>query len=72
VEDSTGLTVLNRFAAGYGGTSKASDVKSYSFKGHASDLVDILDNEGVEKVIVFGHDWQVVLVLHADAVEDTD
>jgi soluble epoxide hydrolase/lipid-phosphate phosphatase len=43
---------------GYGGTSKLTDVKAYSFKGHCQDLTDILDHEGVQKVVVIGHDWQ--------------
>ncbi|KZO89796.1 alpha/beta-hydrolase [Calocera viscosa TUFC12733] len=49
---------------GYGDTSKAPDYKSYSFKGHATDVRDILDLENIEQVVVIGHDWGSVAAAH--------
>jgi soluble epoxide hydrolase / lipid-phosphate phosphatase len=42
---------------GYAGTSKPSDPEAYNSEGMAGDIVDILDAEGLDKVIVVGHDW---------------
>jgi soluble epoxide hydrolase/lipid-phosphate phosphatase len=42
---------------GYNGTSKPTDPSLYNSKGMAQDLVDILDHEGIQKVISVGHDW---------------
>jgi len=44
---------------GYGGTDKPTDPKLYIGSGHAQDIVDILDTEGVNQVITIGHDWGV-------------
>ncbi|KAJ7914107.1 alpha/beta-hydrolase [Mycena leptocephala] len=44
---------------GYGATDKPTDPKVYIGNGHANDVVDILDAEGVEKVIAVGHDWGI-------------
>lgn len=42
---------------GYGGTDKPTDLESYVGSGHAQDIIDILDKEGIDKVIGVGHDW---------------
>ncbi|KAJ7722821.1 alpha/beta-hydrolase [Mycena metata] len=42
---------------GYGGTDKPTDPKLYVGSGHANDIADILDAEGLEQVIAIGHDW---------------
>jgi pimeloyl-ACP methyl ester carboxylesterase len=42
---------------GYGGTDKPTDPKFYIGSGHAQDIVDIFDAEGVNQVIAIGHDW---------------
>ena len=47
---------------GYGGTDKPVDVTSYVQSGIARDLIDILDNEGVEDVIVFAHAWYALII----------
>jgi soluble epoxide hydrolase / lipid-phosphate phosphatase len=41
---------------GYGRISKPTDVSSYSSKSMTSDLSEIIDAEGTDKVIVAGHD----------------
>jgi soluble epoxide hydrolase / lipid-phosphate phosphatase len=42
---------------GYGGTSKPEDLESYEHSLMSRDIVDILDAEGVDRVISVGHDW---------------
>ncbi|KAJ7882462.1 Alpha/Beta hydrolase protein, partial [Mycena leptocephala] len=42
---------------GYGGTDKPTDPKLYIGSGHAQDIVDILDAEGVSQVVAIGHHW---------------
>lgn len=59
---------------GYSGTSKPTDPAAYSSTGLTRDLVDILDAEGIDKVISIGHDWgsfvaQRLYNHHRDRVE---
>ncbi|THH32677.1 hypothetical protein EUX98_g1520 [Antrodiella citrinella] len=42
---------------GYGGTDKPTDPAEYRMKLIAKDVVDLLDEENIEKVVVVGHDW---------------
>ncbi|KAJ4982905.1 epoxide hydrolase, partial [Stagonosporopsis vannaccii] len=42
---------------GYGGTDKPADLESYRLKTIASELVDLLDCEGVSQVVAIGHDF---------------
>lgn len=42
---------------GYGGTSKPQDVEMYKPSEIARDMVDILDAEGIDKVVSISHDW---------------
>ena len=42
---------------GYAGTDKPTDPKAYVGSGVAKDIVDIMDNESVQKAIAVGHDW---------------
>lgn len=42
---------------GYAGTDKPTDVASYKFDAMSNDLVEIIDKEGIQKVIATGHDW---------------
>lgn len=44
---------------GYGGTSKPVDPEEYKSSLLTKDLVEILDAEGIENVVVIGHDWYV-------------
>ncbi|KAI1847506.1 hypothetical protein JX265_000756 [Neoarthrinium moseri] len=58
---------------GYGGTSKPTNPSAYEFSAHTKDLTEILDQEGVEKVISVGHDWgstvaQRLYLFHPDRV----
>jgi pimeloyl-ACP methyl ester carboxylesterase len=41
---------------GYGGTSKPTDPQAYAYDLMTQDLLDILDAEGIEKVVSIGHD----------------
>ncbi|KAG7093273.1 hypothetical protein E1B28_006956 [Marasmius oreades] len=50
-----GLIVPNLL--GYGGSSKPTDPAEYRQSLMSKDLVEILDKEGVEKVVAIGHDW---------------
>ncbi|TPX10550.1 uncharacterized protein E0L32_008436 [Thyridium curvatum] len=42
---------------GYGGTSKPTDDESYAWQRMAADAVEILDAEGLDRVVSAGHDW---------------
>lgn len=42
---------------GYGGTSKPTDVKLYDHRLMTQDVLEILDTEGVDKVVPIGHDF---------------
>ncbi|TFK50253.1 alpha/beta-hydrolase [Heliocybe sulcata] len=42
---------------GYGGTDKPENVADYRSSLICRDIVDLLDYEGLEKVVVIGHDW---------------
>ncbi|KAF2096337.1 alpha/beta-hydrolase [Rhizodiscina lignyota] len=42
---------------GYDGTSKPTDPAAYRWDRMTADLCDILDNEGIDKIISVGHDW---------------
>ncbi|KAJ7447864.1 alpha/beta-hydrolase [Mycena galericulata] len=42
---------------GYGGTDKPTDPTAYIGSGLAQDVVDILDKEGIKKVVAIAHDW---------------
>lgn len=44
---------------GYGETSKPTDPKAYAYDLMAKDMLDILDAEGVDKIISLGHDHGV-------------
>ena len=54
------LTLSNRLIIpdllGFGGTSKPTDPQMYAFHLMSRDLLEILDAEGVEKVVNIGHD----------------
>jgi len=58
---------------GYGGTSKPTNYEAYNFELMTRDIIDILDEEKVGKVISLGHDWGCVFAqrlynLYADRV----
>ena len=42
---------------GYGNTSKPTDPNAYKSTLICKDLVEVLDNEGIDQTIVIGHDW---------------
>ncbi|ROW02742.1 hypothetical protein VSDG_01704 [Cytospora chrysosperma] len=52
-----GYGVIAPDMLGYGGTSKPTDPAAYKFGGMTADMVELLDAEGVDKVVSLGHDW---------------
>ncbi|KZL67247.1 epoxide hydrolase 2 [Colletotrichum tofieldiae] len=42
---------------GFGESSKPTDTKTYACDGITADVVEILDAEGISKVVSVGHDW---------------
>ena len=42
---------------GSGGSSKPSQLEDYDFEKQADDIKEILDQQGLDKVVVLGHDW---------------
>lgn len=42
---------------GYAGTSKPTEPEVYRMSLMTKDLIEVLDAEGLGKVIVVGHDW---------------
>ncbi|KIJ27066.1 hypothetical protein M422DRAFT_138520, partial [Sphaerobolus stellatus SS14] len=54
---SKGYGVVVPDMLGYGGSSKPSDLSAYGGAVQAEDFTKILDKEGIDKVIVVGHDW---------------
>lgn len=57
-----GFGVIVPDLLGYGGTAKPDAPAEYIPSKMVRDLLDILDNEGIEKVISIGHDWYVRLL----------
>ncbi|PSR78980.1 Alpha/Beta hydrolase protein [Coniella lustricola] len=45
---------------GYAGTSKPTDPAAYKYSGLTADLLEMLDAEGLDRVISLGHDWGAV------------
>lgn len=54
---SRGYGVIAPEMLGYGGTAKPTDVAAYSRLRIGDSLKDLLVTEGLNKVIVLGHDW---------------
>lgn len=44
---------------GYGDTDKPTEAEQYVSSAMCRNLVDLLDHEGLDKVIAVGHDWCV-------------
>ncbi|KAF7320763.1 Esterase/Lipase [Mycena chlorophos] len=55
--EARGFGIVAPDMLGYGGTDKPSEVGAYVGSGLARDVVDILDGEGVGRVVAVGHDW---------------
>ena len=45
---------------GYGGTDKPSEVEAYKMSEMTKSVSEILEHEGIERVIGVGHDWYAV------------
>ena len=54
---SRGYGVLIVDMLGYGETAKPTDPAAYVPSLISKDLVDVLDAEGLDKVVAIGHDW---------------
>lgn len=52
-----GYGVIALDCLGYGGTSKPTDIESYSWDLMTADIVEIVDAEEVPRVVSLGHDW---------------
>lgn len=52
-----GYGILVPDLLGYGGTDKPDAPEEYAISRIVRDLVDVLDAEGIEKVVSIGHDW---------------
>ena len=52
-----GYGVIALDLLGYGGTDKPTDVNAYVGSAMSRDVADVLDKEGIDKVIVVGYDW---------------
>ncbi|KAH8885684.1 alpha/beta-hydrolase [Thozetella sp. PMI_491] len=52
-----GFGVLAPDCLGYGDSDKPTALEAYNLKRIAGDMVEILDNEGLDKVVGVGHDW---------------
>ncbi|EXJ69086.1 uncharacterized protein A1O5_08021 [Cladophialophora psammophila CBS 110553] len=68
-----GYGVIAVDCLGYNGTSKPTDKESYNMQLMCQDLKEIIDKEGLDKVIPVGHDWGAGVVqrfynFHADRV----
>lgn len=49
---------------GCGGSAKPTDVALYTLDAQSSMLAEVLDQLGVDKVAVIGHDWGAALAWH--------
>ncbi|KAL1791757.1 hypothetical protein ACET3X_009508 [Alternaria dauci] len=47
---------------GYGGTDSPEDLESYRLKSIASEMVELLDCEGVDKAVTVGHDFGAAIL----------
>ncbi len=52
-----GFQVIVPDLRGYGGSDKPADVASYSILSLAGDVLAVLDDLGIERAHVVGHDW---------------
>ncbi|KAJ7714143.1 alpha/beta-hydrolase [Mycena metata] len=53
----SGYGILVPDLLGYGATDKPTDPKLYVGSGHAQDITDLLDAEGLDRVVAIGHGW---------------
>lgn len=54
---SSGYGVVAIDCLGYNGTSKPLDKESYSLQLISQDIKEIVDKQGLDKVVSLGHDW---------------
>ncbi|OBS22747.1 hypothetical protein FPOA_09077 [Fusarium poae] len=76
VEDlsAAGYGVIVPDCLGYGDSDKPTEVEAYKLKGISNHITEILDKEGLKKVIGVGHDWGAgvlsrVAVWHPDRLQ---
>ncbi|WP_280398067.1 alpha/beta fold hydrolase [Nocardia carnea] len=68
-----GYHVLAPDQRGYGGSSRPEPVEAYDIAHLTADLTGLLDDVGVEKAVVIGHDWGATVaagfaLLHPDRI----
>lgn len=49
----------------YGDTDKPRNLKAYRNKTMSTHIVEILDREGIDKVVLVGHDWYADLFFYS-------
>jgi soluble epoxide hydrolase/lipid-phosphate phosphatase len=59
-----GFGVLAPDCLGYGESSKPTEIKAYNLKRIAGNFMDILDHEGLDKIVGVGHDWGANVLSH--------
>lgn len=57
-----GYGVIAPDLLGFGETSKPTELEMYKGEDMANDIVEILDSEGIERLIGVAHDWYVKLI----------
>ncbi|KAF8995114.1 Alpha/Beta hydrolase protein [Cyathus striatus] len=55
-----GYGVIAPDLLGYGGTDKPLDIDAYRARGLTQDVVDVLDNEGIDTAVFIGHDCGIL------------
>jgi pimeloyl-ACP methyl ester carboxylesterase len=59
-----GYRVLAPDQRGYGGSSRPEAVEDYDIHALTGDLVDLLDDVGVQQAVFIGHDWGAMVAWH--------
>lgn len=57
-----GYRVLAPDQRGYGGSSRPDDVAAYDIRALTGDLIGLLDDAGVDRAVLVGHDWGAPVV----------
>jgi soluble epoxide hydrolase / lipid-phosphate phosphatase len=59
IEDlsAAGYGVIAPDCLGYGDSDRPTEVRAYNLKQISNNLMEILDKEGLDKVVGVGHDW---------------
>jgi pimeloyl-ACP methyl ester carboxylesterase len=58
-----GYGILAPDMLGFGRTSRPLDVNAFRLNLMAKDIIEILNEENIDKVVGVGHDWCVLVIL---------